>query len=123
MARRMILMLGVVSVLLTALGFVKFRQVQSAVQAGAAFQPPPEAVTSVVARQERWTGSMNMIGSVEAVHGVTVKPIRRHHIAHQVSRSVPTWQAASSESRSSQASQSGPETCSSNSIPARNEHN
>jgi membrane fusion protein, multidrug efflux system len=72
MARRMILMLGVVSVLLTALGFVKFRQVQSAVQAGAAFQPPPEAVTSVVARQERWTGSMNMIGSVEAVHGVTV---------------------------------------------------
>src|SRR5205085_4409942 len=38
----------------------------------AAFQAPPEAVTSVVARQERWTGSMNMIGSVEAVHGVTV---------------------------------------------------
>ena len=51
MAKRMFLMLGVTAVLLTALGFVKFKQVQSAVQA-ASFQPPPDAVTSVVAKQE-----------------------------------------------------------------------
>src|SRR5882762_3822394 len=72
MARRMILTLGVVLVLLTALGFVKFKQVQSAIAAGSSFQPPPEAVTSIVAKQEQWSGTLNMIGTVEAVHGVTV---------------------------------------------------
>jgi membrane fusion protein (multidrug efflux system) len=72
MARRLILTLGVVLVLLTALGFVKFKQVQSAIAAGSSFQPPPEAVTSIVAKQEQWSGTLNMIGTVEAVHGVTV---------------------------------------------------
>ena len=72
MARRLILTLGVVLVLLTALGFVKFKQVQSAIAAGSSFQPPPAAVTSIVAKQEQWPGKLNMIGTVEAVHGVTV---------------------------------------------------
>jgi membrane fusion protein (multidrug efflux system) len=46
--------------------------VQSAIAAGSSFQPPPEAVTSIVAKQEQWPGTLNMIGTVEAVHGVTV---------------------------------------------------
>ncbi|MBZ5616704.1 MAG: efflux RND transporter periplasmic adaptor subunit [Acidobacteriia bacterium] len=71
MAKRMFLMLSVMAVLLTALGFIKFKQVESAVHA-AAFQPPPEAVTSVVAQQEQWPATTNIIGTVEAVHGVTV---------------------------------------------------
>lgn len=71
MAKRMILMLIVTAVLLTTLGFIKFKQVQSAVQA-AAFQPPPESVTSIVARQEHWPATMSVIGTMEAVHGVTV---------------------------------------------------
>src|SRR5262250_2247961 len=71
MAKRMMLMLAVTLVLLTALGFVKFRQVQSAVHAGA-FQPPPQAVTSIVAQREQWPATMSVIGTMEAVHGVTV---------------------------------------------------
>jgi membrane fusion protein (multidrug efflux system) len=71
MAKRMILMLGAVVVLLGALGFVKFRQIHSAVQASA-FQPPPEAVTSIVAHREVWPASMTVIGTAEAVQGVTV---------------------------------------------------
>jgi membrane fusion protein (multidrug efflux system) len=71
MAKRLILMLGVMAFLLTALGFVKFRQIESAVHASA-FQPPPEAVTSIVTRREQWPANMNAIGTVEAVHGVTV---------------------------------------------------
>jgi membrane fusion protein (multidrug efflux system) len=71
MAKRLILMLGVVLVLLTALGFVKFRQIESAVHASA-FQPPPEAVTSVVAQRGQWPVSMSVIGTMEAVHGVMV---------------------------------------------------
>lgn len=71
MAKRMTLTLSVMVVLLTTLGFIKFRQVHSAVQA-ASFQPPPEAVTSIVAKQEQWPATMSVIGTMEAVHGVTV---------------------------------------------------
>ena len=53
MAKRLILVLGVMAVLIMALGFVKFRQIESAVHAGA-FQPPPEAVTSIVTQREQW---------------------------------------------------------------------
>jgi membrane fusion protein, multidrug efflux system len=71
MAKRMILMLGVTVVLLAALGFIKFKQIQSAVQASS-FQPPPEAVTSIVAHREQWPATLSVIGTMEAVHGVTV---------------------------------------------------
>jgi membrane fusion protein (multidrug efflux system) len=71
MAKRMILMLSVTAVLLTALGFIKFRQIHSAVQASA-FQPPPEAVTSIVAHREQWPATITAIGTMEAVQGVTV---------------------------------------------------
>lgn len=72
MARRMIFTLGVMLVLVTALGFVKFRQIQSAMAAASTFQMPPEAVTSIVARQDQWPTTMSVIGTVEAVHGVIV---------------------------------------------------
>ncbi|HXR15781.1 MAG TPA: efflux RND transporter periplasmic adaptor subunit [Terriglobales bacterium] len=71
MAKRMFLMLGVMVALVAALGFIKFRQVQSAVNASA-FQPPPEAVTSIVAHREEWPATMSVIGTMEAVQGVTV---------------------------------------------------
>jgi membrane fusion protein (multidrug efflux system) len=67
----MIFMLGAVVVLLGALGFFKFKQVQSAVQA-ASFQPPPEAVTSIVAQRQDWPATTGVIGTLEAVHGVVV---------------------------------------------------
>jgi membrane fusion protein (multidrug efflux system) len=71
MAKRMALVLGITAVLLAALGLVKFRQIQSGVQASA-FQPPPEAVTSIVAHREQWPAAMAVIGTMEAVQGVTV---------------------------------------------------
>jgi membrane fusion protein (multidrug efflux system) len=71
MAKKMVLMLAVVAVLLTALGYLKVHQVQSAVQA-ASFQPPPTAVTSVVVKQEQWPSTLSVIGTMEAVRGVTV---------------------------------------------------
>ena len=72
MAKRMVLMLGVTVVLLGGLGFIKFKQVEAAMQAGASFQPPPEAVTSIVAQRDQWAATMGVIGTMEAVHGVTV---------------------------------------------------
>jgi membrane fusion protein (multidrug efflux system) len=64
-------MLVVVFALLGGLAFMKYRQVQTAVQA-ASFQPPPEAVTSVVAKEEKWPSTLSAIGTMEAVQGVTV---------------------------------------------------
>jgi membrane fusion protein, multidrug efflux system len=72
MAKRMILMLAVTVILVGGLGFVKFRQIQTAVAQGASFQPPPEAVTTIVAKQEKWPATLNVIGTAAAVQGVTV---------------------------------------------------
>jgi membrane fusion protein (multidrug efflux system) len=67
----MLVMLGLTTALLTGLGFLKFRQIQSAVQASA-YQPPPEAVTSIVVKREQWPSTTAVIGTMEAVHGVMV---------------------------------------------------
>jgi membrane fusion protein (multidrug efflux system) len=72
MARRMIVMLTVTALLLTGLGFVKFQQIQTAIAQGAAFQPPPEAVTTIVAQHEEWPATLSAIGTMAAVQGVTV---------------------------------------------------
>ncbi len=72
MAKRMIVMLTVTLVLVAGLGFVKFQQIQTAIAQGAAFQPPPEAVTTIVAAQEEWPATLSAIGTLAAVQGVTV---------------------------------------------------
>jgi len=68
----MFVMLTVTLLLVAGLGFVKFKQIQTAIAQGAAFQPPPEAVTTIVAGQERWPSTLNAIGTMAAVRGVTV---------------------------------------------------
>jgi len=70
MARRMILMLAVVTVVVGILGFVKFRQVQAMMSQP--WTPQPEAVTTVVAGPSSWPATLSAIGSVAAVHGVTI---------------------------------------------------
>lgn len=72
MLKRMLFMLAVVVVLLGSLGFVKYRQIQTAIAQGASFQPPPTAVTTVVAQKETWPGTMDVIGTVAAIQGVTI---------------------------------------------------
>ena len=72
MAKRMFLMLAVTAMFVAALGFVKFRQIQTAIAQGAAFQPPPEAVTTTVAHRDEWPAALTAIGTVAAVQGVTV---------------------------------------------------
>ncbi len=65
-------MLVATLVIVAALGFVKFRQIQQAIAQGAAFQPPPEAVTTIVAAEEEWPTTLSAIGTAVAVRGVTV---------------------------------------------------
>jgi len=72
MAKRMFVVLTLTFLFVAGLGFVKFKQIQTAIAQGAAFQPPPEAVTTVVVAQERWPSTLNVIGTMAAVRGVTV---------------------------------------------------
>jgi len=72
MARRMITMLAIAAALVGTLGFVKYRQIDAAIKTAAAFQPPPEAVTTIVAKQEQWPATLPAIGTVVAAQGVTV---------------------------------------------------
>src|SRR5215510_16057429 len=91
MLKRMILMLTVTAGLIAALGFVKFRQIQDAMGQAAAFQPPPEAVTTIVAQQENWPSTLSAIGTIAAVQGVTVSadlPGIVDHIAFESGESV-----------------------------------
>jgi membrane fusion protein (multidrug efflux system) len=84
-------MLTVVLTVIGALGFVKFRQVQTAIAQGAAFQPPPEAVTTIVAQQDEWPATLSAIGTLAAVQGVTVSadlPGTVDRIAFDSGRSV-----------------------------------
>ena len=72
MARRMILMLVFMTILVAGLGFVKVRQFQAMADEFAAMQPPPEAVTTIVAQPAEWPAVLSAIGTVAPVQGVTV---------------------------------------------------
>ncbi|PYY06036.1 MAG: efflux transporter periplasmic adaptor subunit [Acidobacteria bacterium] len=71
MAKRMFLMLVVAAAVIGGLGYFKLRQVQAAVKSHA-FTPPPEAVTTIVAKQATWPSTLGVVGTMNAIHGVTV---------------------------------------------------
>src|SRR2546425_9069411 len=72
MKKRMFWMLAVVIAFIVVIGMVKTFQIKAAIAQGSSYQPPPEAVTTVIARQEEWNTTLHAIGSVAAVNGVTV---------------------------------------------------
>jgi membrane fusion protein (multidrug efflux system) len=72
MKKRMFLMIVAIAVFITAIGAVKYGQIKKGMAQQASFQPPPEAVTTVVAKADRWPTSLTAIGTVAAVQGVTV---------------------------------------------------
>ena len=72
MSKRMVMMLAGVAAFLAVISTVKFKQVQTAIAQASSFQPPPEAVTTLVAKEEHWPSTLSAIGTVAAVHGVTV---------------------------------------------------
>jgi len=65
-------MLGLALLFVALLGFVKFKQIQTAIAAGMSYKQPPEAVTTVVAEPSDWQGTIEAVGSVAPVEGVTL---------------------------------------------------
>jgi len=72
MPKRMFQMLAAVLIFVAIIGYVKFQQIHTAIAAGKAFQMPPEAVTTVIARAQDWQASIAAVGSVAPVRGVTL---------------------------------------------------
>lgn len=72
MAKRMILMLVGVALFIGVIAAVKTRQVKTAAAQNSSYKPPPEAVTTIVVRQEKWPEALTGIGTIAAVRGVTV---------------------------------------------------
>jgi membrane fusion protein (multidrug efflux system) len=94
MLKRMIIMLGIVGTFLGLIGYYKYSQ-RNAMAAGGAFQPPPEAVTTVMAASTEWDQTLTAIGSVVPVQGVTVSadlPGQVQSIAFESGKSVKAGQ-------------------------------
>ncbi len=72
MLKRMLIMLAVVIALIAGLGFVKYKQISAAIAQGANYAPPPDAVTTIVAKRENWPSTLDVIGTAQAIQGVTV---------------------------------------------------
>jgi membrane fusion protein (multidrug efflux system) len=66
----MIIVAGILLVVIASIAFVKYRQIQVAIAQGSSYVPPPEAVTTVVAEEANWQGSLRAIGTVVPVEGV-----------------------------------------------------
>jgi membrane fusion protein, multidrug efflux system len=71
MAKRMFLMLAAIAIFIAGIGYFKSRQLQAAARTQA-FQPPPEAITTITVKQETWPATLSVVGTVVAIHGVTV---------------------------------------------------
>lgn len=71
MARRLLITVAVLVVVIAALAFAKYRQIRIAMEGGA-WTPPPESVTTVMAEEIPWAGMLNAVGTVVAVNGVVL---------------------------------------------------
>jgi len=71
MKKRMTLMLSLLAVFVAAVATLKVGQVRAAISQSA-FRPPPDTVTTTTVHQESWPSTLSAIGTVVAVHGVSV---------------------------------------------------
>ena len=71
---RVTLAIGVVVLVAGGLAGVKILQFRKLIAAAQSLAPPPESVSSVLVREERWPDSLTAIGSIAAVQGVTLTP-------------------------------------------------
>ena len=61
-----------IAVLVVALAGIKALQIRAMIQQGKNFVPPPETVTTSVAKAESWGTALTAVGTLTAVQGVTV---------------------------------------------------
>jgi membrane fusion protein, multidrug efflux system len=67
-----ILVLAALVVVVAILAGIKISQIKSMMAAGKSFVPPPETVTTTKVEKGTWRGTRTAVGSLVAVHGVTL---------------------------------------------------
>lgn len=72
MTKRMLIMLAIAFLFIGGIGAWKVMQIRAGMAQFAKYAPPPEAVTTTVAKRERWQPALGAVGSLRAVNGVTV---------------------------------------------------
>ena len=72
MIKRIIITIVGLMVVVGILGGIKGLQIERMIAQGKQFSPPPEPVTTAVARKETWESLLTAVGSLEAVQGVIV---------------------------------------------------
>ena len=70
MKKQVISGLVLVFSVILVLGFLKYLQISKAIAQNSNFSPPPEAVTSIIAKEESWQDTLFAVGSVSPVQGV-----------------------------------------------------
>ena len=68
----MLSMLVLMVVFIAGIAFWKYKVVLKGMAEGKKFTPPPAAVTTVTVKPQEWQPVLSAVGSLKAVHGVTV---------------------------------------------------
>ncbi|MGD0614962.1 MAG: efflux RND transporter periplasmic adaptor subunit [Verrucomicrobiota bacterium] len=74
MKRKILAAVFVLLLVVGGLAGVKVLEIRKMIATGLAYAVPPESVSSVVAHVEQWQDTLDAIGSIAAVQGVTVTP-------------------------------------------------
>lgn len=72
MKKRMLIMLVAVIIFIAVIGGYKMKQVRAGIAMMKQMTPPPTAVTTIVVGPVKWQPTLNAVGSLKAVNGVTV---------------------------------------------------
>jgi len=72
MTKRVILIILALVLVVGVIAGIKVLQIRTMIEHGGSFTPPPETVSSAVARGEEWETTIRAVGSLEAVQGVMV---------------------------------------------------
>ena len=73
MKRKIFISVAALVGIIAVLAGLKTLQIMAMIKTGAAFKPPAETVTAADVKQETWESLLHAVGSVTAVHGVTLK--------------------------------------------------
>ena len=71
--KRWIIVLGIVVVVVIALGVIKFFQISQAIAGHMAFELPPETVTTIVVAEDQWPTTLTSVGTLKPVNGLMLR--------------------------------------------------
>lgn len=72
MTKKIIISVVLVVVVFAALAGVKVMQIGTLIAFGKSYTPPPETVSTEVAKEEKWQETLPTVGSISAVQGVKI---------------------------------------------------